>query len=46
MSDGGLLHVIHAWKVRHAAPFRHRRNGRVLDLQEAWRVNLMTQAGC
>jgi hypothetical protein len=35
-SGGGLLHVIHSRKVRQAAPFRHRRNWRVLDLQEAW----------
>jgi hypothetical protein len=35
-SGGGLLHVTHSRKVRQAALFRHRRNWRVLDLQEAW----------
>ena len=36
-SDSGLLYVTHTRKVRQTALFRHRRNSRVLDLQEAWK---------
>lgn len=42
--DGGLLHVTHSRKVRQATPFRHRRNGRVLDLQEAWHLDCVAGA--
>ena len=37
-SDGEFLQVAHTQEERQAAPFRHRRNSRVLDLQEAWQL--------